>query len=117
MPQNVKEPLFKRAILQSPAYQFLSNRTGDSNDTYTQFAKNAGCANADMACLQSADTEALQKSSQDLYQKEACKGIMPVGPSVDGNLVPTLAPNRFQKTSGEQHCTLLFVELSANTRQ
>lgn len=117
MPQNIKEPLFKRAILQSPAYQWLWNRTGDLNDTYTRFAKKAGCANADMACLQSAETDVLRNSNQDLFQEEACRGIMPVGPSVDGNLVPTLAPNSVVKNSGKQPSMLLSFRLHANHRQ
>lgn len=116
MPQNIKEPLFKRAILQSPAYQWLWNET-DLNDTYTRFAKRAGCPTADMACLQSENTTstALQDSNQELFQKDACQGIMPVGPSVDGELVPTLAPNRFRKKNGKSlHCISLSSRLYAN---
>lgn len=105
MPQNIKEPLFKRAILQSPAYQWLWNRTGDLNNTFTEFAKQvseeSGCASADMKCIRSADSNILQKINQNLFQKEACQGIMPVGPSVDGNLIPTLAANGFTKFGGK----------------
>jgi carboxylesterase type B len=103
MPLNVKQPLFTRAILQSPAYQWLWNRTGDLNDTFTQFAQavaaQSGCLNADMKCIRSANTTVLQQVNQNLFQTMACQGIMPVGPSVDGNLVPTLAVNAFTNSN------------------
>lgn len=104
MPQNIKKPLFQRAILQSPAYQWLWDRKGDLNDTFTDFAtkvaKAAGCAKADMDCLRSASSDVVSKINQDLFQKEACEGIMPVGPSVDGNLIPTIAANSFTNNKG-----------------
>jgi carboxylesterase type B len=105
MPQNIKEPLCHRAILQSPAYQWLWDRAGTLNDTFTQFAENvsvkAKCANADVACLRSVETSILQYIKQGLFQKAAYQGIMPVGPSVDGDLVPTLVPNGFRKLNGK----------------
>jgi carboxylesterase type B len=97
MPQNIKKPLFQKAVLQSPAYQWLWARNGDLNSTFTEFAettaKNASCPKADMACLQSADTQLLRNVNQKLFQRKACDGIIPIGPSVDGKLVTTLAPN------------------------
>lgn len=105
MPLNIQKPLFKRAILQSPAYQWLWNRTGSLNDTFTAFAKQvatgAKCAKADIKCLRSADTSFLQSANQNLFKRQACDGIMPVGPSVDGALVPDLATNAFAKNNGK----------------
>jgi hypothetical protein len=49
-----------------------------------------------------AEPSILQDINQALFQMAACQGIMPVGPSVDGDLVPTLAPNGFRKLNGKQ---------------
>ena len=106
MPLNIEKPLFQRAVLQSPAYQWLWDREGDLNDTFTTFATNvslkANCTNADMACLQSANISILQAVNQDFFQEAACLGIMPLGPSVDGKLVPELATVGFLKSKGRQ---------------
>src|SRR5438552_1973690 len=40
MPQNIQQPLFRRAVLMSPAYQWLWDREGDMNHTFTQFLGN-----------------------------------------------------------------------------
>lgn len=99
MPQNVKEPLFQRAILQSPAFQWHWSRKDELNTTFTDFArdvaKNANCKDADMACLQSAGSTTLAKANQKIFQKKACDGIIPVGPAVDDNYIKTLAPISF----------------------
>lgn len=86
-----QDPLFSRAILQSPAYQWQWNRTGTLNDTYSQFATFAKCFTGDMSCLQSADESTLREANQELFRsKSACQGIFPVGPSLDNSLVLTL---------------------------
>ena len=92
-----QDPLFSRAILQSPAYQWQWDRFGILNDTYTYFAKLAGCPTGDISCLQSTNQTALQTANQALFRsKYACQGIFPVGPSVDKSLIPTLPPVAFQ---------------------
>ena len=105
MPQNMQQPLFQKAILQSPAYQWLWDRDGDLNDMFTMFAMNvsekAGCTDADLACLRSADSDILRDINQSLFQNLACRGIIPVGPAVDGNLIPTLAPKGFTNLDGK----------------
>jgi carboxylesterase type B len=97
--------LFKRAILQSPAFQWLWNRKGDLDHTFSVFSKRVAleekCEKADMACLRSASTATLQKVNQKLYERQACEGVMPIGPSVDGNLVPDIATNAFAQGKGE----------------
>ena len=115
MPQNdSRSPLFKKAIVQSPAYQWLWEREGSLNTTFTDFAANvsacANCAKADIACLRSNDTtiEMLKTVNQNLFQEAACRGIMPVGPSVDGGktatvngVVPYLAPYALSQGKGK----------------
>ena len=105
MPQNIQDPLFNRAVLMSPAYQWLWDRKGDMNETFSQFLRNvsvkANCTTTDMTCLQSANSSVLQKVNGQIFQKQACDGVMPLGPSVDGKNVPTLAPNGFTRGQGE----------------
>ena len=62
-----------------------------------------------MAYLRSTETSVWQDITQGLFQKAAYQGIMPVGPSVDGDLAPTLAPNGFRKLNGKQQSTVAGV--------
>ena len=91
MPRSDSYPqLFNKAIVQSPAYQWLWDREGSLNTTFTEFATDvsalAQCSQADIACLRSNDTttEMLKSINQKHFKDAACSGIMPVGPSVDG---------------------------------
>lgn len=106
MPENIQKPLFKKAILQSPAYQWLWNRTGALNDTFTEFAervgKSANCSLPDINCLRSANTTVLADVNQKFGDKLSCDGIMPFGPAVDGNIIPDLAPVQFKAGKGKK---------------
>ncbi|MCJ1327092.1 hypothetical protein MMC10_003758 [Thelotrema lepadinum] len=100
MPQD--KPLFRNALLQSPAYQWLWDRAGSLNDTYTTFAQIAGCTDGDIDCLRDLPISNLTAANQDLFQNQAaCNGIMPVGPSVDGKLVTDLAVNLINDGQGK----------------
>ena len=102
MPQDRPKPLFRNALLQSPAYQWLWDQKGDLNNTYTTFAKIAGCPAAEIACLQALPSSNLTAANQILFQDQsACNGIMPVGPSVDGKLVTDLAVNLINAGKGK----------------
>lgn len=104
MEKNLKNPPFKKAIMQSPAYQWMWNRTGTLNDTFTEFAKQvaikARCSVADMQCLRSASSDIVMTVNQDFAQINACNGIFPFGPAVDGKLVTALAPVLFSAGRG-----------------
>ena len=92
-----QDPLFSKAILQSPAFQWQWNRTGSLNDTYTTFAGFAGCQNGDIDRLQSANETNLTDANQKLFQTTtACSGVFPVGPSLDGQLLNTLPAVAFK---------------------
>ncbi|KAF4909684.1 Secreted lipase [Colletotrichum fructicola] len=106
VPQKSYPPLFTKALLQSPAYQFLWDRKGVLNDTFTSFAQqvaakvnaaaeNPECQVADIDCLRSADLGHLIEVNQVLFNEVACKGIFPVGPAVDGKLILDLPTNLF----------------------
>ena len=86
-----QDPLFSRAVLQSPAFEWQWDRTGSLNDTYTKFASLAGCKTGNLQCLQSASEDSLDSANQDLFQSTtACQGVFPLGPSLDGHLINTL---------------------------
>lgn len=105
MPMNGSKQLFSKALVQSPAYQWLWDRNGSLNDTFTNFAKNvsskASCPLANMDCLRNASVDIIREVNQDLLNVVLDTGIMPVGPSVDGNLVPYLAPYSLANSPGE----------------
>lgn len=86
-----QDPLFSRAILQSPAFGWHWDRSGSLNDTYTKFAGFVDCHGGDLRCLQSANQATLENANQMMFQStSACLGVFPVGPSLDGHMIKTL---------------------------
>ena len=53
------DPLFSKAILQSPAYEYMWDRKGTSEAIFQQFAALADCEGGSMACLRSASAVTL----------------------------------------------------------
>lgn len=95
--EGKQDPLFSKAVLQSPAFQWQWDRTGSLNDTYTRFAGFADCQNGDINCLQLASEAKLSDANQKLFQDStACQGVFPVGPSLDGQLLKTLPAVAFK---------------------
>ena len=87
------QPKFQRAITQSPAFEWLWDRAGSLNDTYTQFATEAKCPDGSISCLQKQSSAQLQAANLKLFQSStACNGIFTVGPALDGKIFTTLAP-------------------------
>jgi carboxylesterase type B len=60
------DPLFKKAILQSPAYEFMWDRKGTSEEIFQEFAGFAGCPGGSMTCLRSASASALVNAATQL---------------------------------------------------
>ncbi|MCJ1400586.1 hypothetical protein MMC11_003792 [Xylographa trunciseda] len=86
-----QDPLFSKAVLQSPAFEWQWNRTGTLENTYQQFAGFAGCPGGDIGCLRQATSEMLNTANQKLFHVETlCNGIFPVGPALDRDLIQTL---------------------------
>ena len=93
-------PLFSKAVLQSPAFEWQWNRTGSLNDTYTTFAGLAGCPAGDLPCLQSANETKLSTANQALFVSDvACLGVFPLGPSLDSDTILTIPAVAFQNGS------------------
>lgn len=98
---NFTQKLFSKAILQSPAFQWLWDRSGTLNDTYSDFSQNAGCPSGDIECLRDASVDALIAANKLLFDEALVSGIIPVGPSVDGDLIPALAPHILAQDDGK----------------
>lgn len=80
---GTQDPLFSRAILQSPGLAFAFDRKGSLEQVFQTFAKSAGCAGKGVACLRAASAEALEAANK--------KGIYGLNPSADGGYVRQLA--------------------------
>lgn len=95
--EGKKDPLFRKAILQSAAYYWAWDRTDTLNDIYTNFAHKAGCS--DIACLRAAEMNSanLIEASRKIAVDGACAGHMPFGPAVDGIIFKELPAVAFQK--------------------
>ncbi|KAL8715444.1 MAG: hypothetical protein Q9220_000778 [cf. Caloplaca sp. 1 TL-2023] len=86
---GAQDPLFSRAVLQSPAFQVLYDRKGKLEQTFQNFTALAGCAGQGVACLRAASPEALQKANTAL-NTQGTQGTFAVGPSTDGKLIRQL---------------------------
>ncbi len=88
------DPLFSRAILQSPAYQWMWDRAGTVENTFRTFASLAGCGSSTdgsstLACLRAADPAVLATANKELMDTVP-EGSFAVGPTVDGTYIRQL---------------------------
>ena len=82
------DPLFQRAFLQSPAFEWQWDRSanGTLEQTYQRFAKMVDCPVSgpeSMECLQNASFGALTAANERLLSAVITDGVFLVGPSVD----------------------------------
>ncbi|KAF2454648.1 Alpha/Beta hydrolase protein [Lineolata rhizophorae] len=84
------DPLFKRAVLQSPAYQLMWDRHGAQEEVFNNFTEFAGCAGGGLGCLRAASSEALKEANEKL-QEDAPLGSFAIGPATDGSFVRQMA--------------------------
>lgn len=80
------DPLFTKAVLQSPAFLPMVDRQGSLEAVYQNFSTLAGCAGGDMNCLRAASSDTIIKANRVLNSK-AIAGTFIVGPSADGSLI------------------------------
>ena len=85
-----QDPLFSRAVMQSPAFELLLDRKGKLEQTFQNFTALAGCAGQGLACLRAASAKTLQNANTKLNE-EGPQGTVAVGPSADGKLIRQLA--------------------------
>lgn len=91
-----QDPLFSKAILQSPAFQWQWDRAGTIDEMYRNFSSHAHCDDHSINCLQRASTDILIAANQKLFAETLpCTGLYPVGPALDGKLIKQLPPVAF----------------------
>ncbi len=87
---GTQNPLFSKAVMQSPAFQLMFDRKGGLEQTFQNFTTLAGCAGQGVACLRAASAATLQNANTKLNE-QGPEGIFAVGPAADGNLIRQLA--------------------------
>ncbi|EKG14797.1 Carboxylesterase type B [Macrophomina phaseolina MS6] len=84
------DPLFKRLVLQSPAFDFSWDRRGRLEDQTQQFLSDAGCAGQGVGCLRQVSSEAL-KAANDAGTMQPYSGRTAYQVAADGSFVRQLA--------------------------
>ena len=96
---KVQPPVFRNAMLQSPAYQLQWDRTGVLDQTYKKFASSVpGCPSGSIACLRALplDNVNLTTANIDFISNwRTNTGQVPFGPAVDGTVIKRLPANEF----------------------
>lgn len=80
------DPLFSKAILQSPAFQMAWDRAGTVQDIFQNFASIAGCKGQGLACLRAASPAAIAKANSAIND-QVTPGSFAVGPTPDGSFI------------------------------
>lgn len=86
------DPLFTRAILQSPGYANLIDRAGQLENNYKRFEDFAGCKGKGLVCLRALSESSLQDASNKANDGQA-EGSYAFNPAPDGKFIvktPTL---------------------------
>jgi carboxylesterase type B len=87
---GTQDPLFKKAIIQSPAfYPAVWDRKGVNEKSFKVFAAAAGCQNQGLDCLRSKSTAIVNKAQQKVVT-DLPDGSFGFGPSPDGTFVRQL---------------------------
>lgn len=92
---GTQDPLFSKAVMQSPAFSLMFDRKGSLENIFQNFTTLAGCTGQGIACLRAASTDTLNKANTAL-NTAGPPGSFAVGPSVDGNLIRQLASLEFE---------------------
>jgi carboxylesterase type B len=87
---GTKDPLFKRAVMQSPAWSSSQDRAGTLEATYKSFEKAAACAGKGLKCLRGQPAETLLAASDKLNSGHR-QGTFGFGPAPDGKLIRQVA--------------------------
>ena len=111
---GTQDPLFSKAVLQSPAFEPMLDRKGMLEQTFQNFTALAGCSGQGVDCLRAASSDALKTANTQL-NKNAVQGRFAVGPAADGNLIRQ-SPN-LEFASGRQTYSFLVLKEIVDSRQ
>jgi carboxylesterase type B len=89
------DPLFTRAIIQSPGYTNYQDRAGALENSYKRFEDLAGCKGKGIACLRSLDEKTL-KIASDKANSGQTPGTFAFGPAPDGSLILKTPAQEFE---------------------
>ncbi|KAF1985371.1 glycoside hydrolase family 31 protein [Aulographum hederae CBS 113979] len=81
-----RDPLFKKAVIQSPALNPQWDRRGQIENAYKRFEDLSGCAGRGIACLRSVSADKLNQAGNTV-NGEAVRGTFGFGPQPDGKLI------------------------------
>ncbi|KAK6507633.1 hypothetical protein TWF481_006059 [Arthrobotrys musiformis] len=86
---SLRDPLFQKAIVQSPAYQWRWDHSpsGSLDKEYLKFAVAADCPDGSFKCLQNAPIRKIKDAVDLMVCDQHKDGIFPFGPAVDGKLI------------------------------
>ena len=111
--QSDRNPLFSRAIIQSPAFEWQWDRSGTLNQTYSSLSTLAGCPTAEMTCLQNLDVGNLIDANQQYFQKTTpYDGLFPMGPSLDSTVIQELPAVAFPQGTAFVSSLCRFIVLT-----
>jgi carboxylesterase type B len=85
-----QDPLFSKAIMQSPAFQTIWDRNGWMEEVYQNFTRDVGCPSGNLECLRQASVATLRLANRKI-QGYATRGGFSLGPASDGSYVRQLA--------------------------
>jgi carboxylesterase type B len=89
------DPLFTRAIIQSPGYTNYQDRAGELEGNYKKFEEAAGCAGKGIPCLRALDEDTLKVAS-DKANSGQRPGTFAFGPAPDGSLILRTPAQEFE---------------------
>ncbi|KAK6356010.1 hypothetical protein TWF718_000383 [Orbilia javanica] len=85
---SLRDPLFKKAIVQSPAYEWRTARKGKLQEEYLNFTKKVlGGEDHSITALQNAPIEKIREVNEEMACNSHKSGLFPFGPAVDGKLI------------------------------
>ncbi|KAK6515175.1 hypothetical protein TWF506_007520 [Arthrobotrys conoides] len=84
---TLRDPLFRKAIVQSPAYEWRWDRSGKLNDQYLKFATQVGYPDGNLTALQNAPIDKIMAVNNAMVCSDHKNGLFPFGPAIDGKLI------------------------------
>lgn len=69
------DPLFHKAVIQSPAFMPMIDRNGMLEDVFQNFTSLAGCQNKGISCLRNTSIEVLVAANADLINNQPKGGF------------------------------------------
>jgi carboxylesterase type B len=81
-----KDPLFRKALVQSPAVSIMWDRKGLIEDRYKEMEQLTGCTGKGLACLRNVPVQNITAAGNTI-NNEAAVGTFGFGPAADGTLL------------------------------